>query len=138
MSTSITNLLIADDDRDDVEFFQEAVEITCPRINLTVAQNGMQLIAMLKAMKKPDAIVLDLNMPEKSGKECLTEIRNDAMFADVPIIIFSTSNSERDIEYCLKNGASYYYVKPKTFKGMMVIASNFCTGKFRNQLKERY
>jgi CheY-like chemotaxis protein len=138
MATNITNLVIADDDQDDIEFFQEAVEVTCPRINLTVANNGVQLISMLKQIPKPDAIVLDLNMPEKSGKECLTEIKTDPEFSDVPVIIFSTSNSERDIEYCLKNGASYYYVKPKTFKGMMAIASNLCTGNLRNQFKERY
>jgi CheY-like chemotaxis protein len=138
MPTNITNLVIADDDQDDVEFFQEAVEMTCPRINLSFAKNGTQLMSMLKVIEKPDAIVLDLNMPEKSGKECLAEIRNDAGLSEVPIIIFSTSNSEKDIEDCFKNGASYYYVKPKTFKGMMVIASNLCTGKLRNQFRERY
>lgn len=138
MFTKITNLVIADDDQDDVDFFQEAVELTCPRINLTVAKDGTQLINILKAIRKPDAILLDLNMPDKSGKECLMEIRNDADLSDIPVIIFSTSNSERDIAYCLKNGASYYYVKPKSFKGMMHIASDLCSGKLRNQLQNKY
>ncbi|HEX8333342.1 MAG TPA: response regulator [Segetibacter sp.] len=138
MTATITNLVIADDDEDDVDFFQEAVEMTCPRINLTVVKNGTQLISMLREMRKPDAILLDLNMPEKSGIECLTEIKGDALFSDVPVIIFSTSNSERDIKYCLNNGASYYYVKPKTFKGMMHIASDLCSGNLRNQLQQKY
>ena len=137
MATMISNLVLADDDQDDVEFFQEAVEITCPRIKLSVANNGTQLLDILK-LKKPDAIVLDLNMPEKSGKECLIEIKANERLSDIPVIIFSTSNSARDIDFCLKNGASYYYVKPKTFRGMMHVASDLCSGRLRNKLHNKY
>jgi CheY-like chemotaxis protein len=128
------NLVIADDDQDDVELFQEAVVETCPDINLTVATDGAKLLNILEEIPKPDVILLDLNMPCKSGKECLVEIRAKDEFNDVPIVILSTSNHEADIDFCLREGANDYMVKPQSFEGMKSIIANICDGRLTQSI----
>ena len=129
MPLAYKNVVIADDDQDDIQLFEEALKETCPDLNLTVATDGVKLINLLEEIPKPDVILLDLNMPIKSGKECLEEIRAKDEFDDVPIVILSTSNQKADIEDCLKKGANHYFVKPESFEGMKSIVANICTGQ---------
>jgi CheY-like chemotaxis protein len=132
LPTDILNIVIADDDLDDVELFQEAIAHVCPDVNVTIATDGLQLIQLLDEIPIPDAIVLDLNMPRKSGIQCLEEIRANADFADVPIIMLSTSTSPKDAAYCLKTGASHYLVKPNSFAAMKQIVEGICSGTLIN------
>ena len=76
------NILLADDDQDDRILFQDALsEIQIPS-SLSFATNGEELIKLLKknASNLPDILFLDLNMPLKTGSECLTDIRNCELF----------------------------------------------------------
>ncbi|HEX8334969.1 MAG TPA: response regulator [Segetibacter sp.] len=127
MLSNIKNVVIADDDQDDVDIFQEAVVKVSCNVNVTVAKDGQKLFEILHEMPKPDAILLDLNMPSKSGKECLEEIRAIDGFAEVPILILSTSNYKEDVRFCLEKGANGYYVKPQNFSGMLQIAKDICS-----------
>ena len=63
MLSDIKHIVIADDDEDDVEMFRDAMDKVCPTIKVTVADNGVQLLSILNEIHKPDAILLDLNMP---------------------------------------------------------------------------
>jgi CheY-like chemotaxis protein len=63
----------------------------------------------------PDIIFLDINMPCVDGKQCLKEIRNNKELDKVPVVMFSTSNHEKDIEETFKNGANLYVSKPSFF-----------------------
>ncbi|CAN5234628.1 hypothetical protein BH23BAC2_BH23BAC2_27750 [soil metagenome] len=60
----------------------------------------------------PDLILMDLNMPVMNGFECLKEIRSNPVFLDIPVIIFSTSNYEKDIAHAEELGALGYLHKP--------------------------
>lgn len=60
----------------------------------------------------PDYIFLDLNMPLMTGKECLQQIRKLPRLSDVPVIIYSTSASQRDIQDSMELGASTFITKP--------------------------
>lgn len=124
MPSDLKYILIADDDEDDVEMFIAAIDEACHAINVTVVTNGVKLLALLSKIPKPDAILLDLNMPLKSGRECLDEIRSKQEFDKVPIAILSTSGSKGEIDYCLTNGANLYFVKPNSFDGMKSIVQN--------------
>jgi CheY-like chemotaxis protein len=124
------NLVIADDDDDDVQLFREALPEICSDLNLTVAEDGAKLIKLLEVIPTPDVILLDLNMPVKSGKECIVEIRAKDKFDHVPIVILSTSSHKADIEDCLKKGANHYFVKPSSLHDMKSIAFDICTGSF--------
>ncbi len=120
---------MADDDQDDVELFQCAVEETCPDLELTVATDGEKLINLLDEIPTPDAIFIDLNMPLKTGKECLEEIRTKDEFDNVPIVILSTSAQKADIDFCLNNGANHYFIKPHSYEGIKSIVENLCSGQ---------
>ncbi|HEX8331126.1 MAG TPA: response regulator [Segetibacter sp.] len=126
MATDILNIVIADDDVDDLELFQTALSEVYCNVNVTTAQDGDELINLLDELPIPDAIVLDLNMPKKAGLECLKEIRGNSDFADVPIIILSTSASPKDKNSCLEHGANLYFSKPDSYHEMKVIAQQIC------------
>ncbi|MEO7047617.1 MAG: response regulator [Ferruginibacter sp.] len=128
MAIQPKHILIADDDQDDILLFENALEETCPDLKLTSANNGQTLLNLLKKISTPDAILLDLNMPKKNGKECLVEIRSNKEFNHVPIIILTTSANEADKAYCLSRGANQYYVKPSSFQGLKSIVQSICNG----------
>ena len=128
MKTRSKHIVIADDDHDDIEMFQSALTETCPDHQLAIAQDGTTLIELLSVIERPYAIVLDLNMPGKSGKQCLVEIRSRKELDGVPIIILSTSSQEGDIKYCLEEGATKYLIKPNSFPALKKIAMNICNG----------
>lgn len=107
-------ILLADDDPDDRELFTEAAESHNAIVDSV--PNGAQLMQTLTTTDElPDFILLDLNMPEKGGKECLQEIRQHNRFDDVPVIIYSTSSSTKDIEDTYAMGANLYITKPNSF-----------------------
>ncbi|MDB5193343.1 MAG: response regulator receiver protein [Segetibacter sp.] len=132
MTSLYKHILIADDDEDDVELFQSALDEICPELKVSVASDGAKLIRLLDILQRPDAILLDLNMPYKSGKECLREIRKKDGYNDIPIVILSTSSSKADIDYCLTNGANQYIVKPNSVEGMKNIVRNLCYGNLNS------
>ncbi|HEX2994326.1 MAG TPA: response regulator [Anaerolineales bacterium] len=106
-------LLIAEDDPDDQYFFQEAIKVVCPRdVETYFVLDGAQLMKLLREnlqqRQMPNLIVLDLNMRVKNGRTTLQEIKSDPVFADIPVVVLSTSSHAEDIEYCKHYGAAYY------------------------------
>jgi len=111
------NIFLADDDPDDVMFFEDALTSLSVPTQLTIANDGVELMTTLDdtVPPPPDAIFLDLNMPLKTGIECLAEIRNDPKLKDIPVVIFSTSENTKIIDTTYSLGANYYVVKPRSF-----------------------
>lgn len=102
--------------------------------NLYIVEDGVEAIAFLNQEGKykkspvPDLILLDLNLPRKNGKEVLAEIKSDERFKNIPVIILSTSEDERDILKCYENYANCYLTKPvniKDFKKSIRIIEEF-------------
>ncbi|MBF0694221.1 MAG: response regulator [Flavobacterium sp.] len=114
MDRAKIKVLLADDDPDDRDLFTEAVNEH--NADIQTAGNGAQLMTLLlETSEFPDFIFLDLNMPEKSGKECLQEIRQHPKLKDIPVIIYSTSSSKKDIDDTYSLGANLYITKPNSF-----------------------
>ena len=114
MGSAHMRIMLADDDSDDRDLFTEAVNEHVADVDSV--WNGVQLMKVLHQKEElPDLIFLDLNMPEKGGKECLFEIRNDDRLKHIPVIIYSTSSSKKDIEETYELGASLYITKPNSF-----------------------
>jgi len=63
-------------------------------------------------LKKPDLIFLDINMPCMGGKECLRLIKKNAEWKHIPVIMFTTSKAEEDVNETFTDGASRYIIKP--------------------------
>ena len=66
-------------------------------------------------------ILLDLNMPRKSGREALIEIKKDVQFKHIPVVIFTTSDSEIDIKECYILGTNAYLTKPSNYIDLVAL-----------------
>lgn len=117
-------ILLADDDADDRDFFVEAVAEIAGQVRVEYAQNGSELLALLQDEDRllPHLVFLDLNMPNKTGGECLEAIRQDPRLKNLPVVIYSTSSSPKDIDDTFKKGANLYVRKPTSFNELVIIA----------------
>jgi CheY-like chemotaxis protein len=117
MNTKPIKILLADDDNDDCHFFKKALEDLLLPTNLTIVNDGEQLMKYLSRNYKnlPDILFLDLSMPRKSGLECLSEIKRDEKLKDLSLVMLSTSNSKETINNVFRIGARVYIHKPGDF-----------------------
>ncbi len=117
MNLSDLHILLADDDKDDCLFFEEAITGLIPLTNFTAMHNGEQIMQLLsnEAAKLPHILFLDLNMPRKNGFECLAEIKQNKKLKNLPVVIFSTSFEQEVVNRLYDNGAQYFIRKPSEF-----------------------
>ncbi|PIB39491.1 response regulator [Maribacter sp. 4G9] len=113
-------ILLVDDDEDDREFFAEALVGVKLNTELKQLNNGKSCLdyLMQQIENLPNLIFLDLNMPIMNGFECLTEIRKQQHLKELPIAIYSTSSSDKDIEQTFLKGANIYIKKPSSFEDL--------------------
>ncbi len=118
MQTDALYIVLADDDEDDRSFFKRAIDEVRVKTVLDTVNDGQQLMDFLLRNEAllPNVIFLDLNMPRKGGIECLEEIRSINKFKDVSIAIYSTSESDVDIEATFLKGANIYIKKPNDYQ----------------------
>lgn len=120
MENDYINIILADDDRDDRLFFTDAFDELGMNTKVITYNNGVELMDFLKSEDAimPNVLFLDLNMPKKSGIECLNEIKASSKMSEIAIAIYSTSASEEDIEETFVLGANIYIKKPSDFKAL--------------------
>jgi CheY-like chemotaxis protein len=114
---TVIEVLLVDDDLDDRNTFRDALSELKIATNLVLLEDGRDLLEHLqdKSRKRPDILFLDLNMPYKSGVDCLIEIRGHGDFNDLSIAIYSTSATDKDVEETFIHGANIYIRKPANF-----------------------
>lgn len=119
------NILLADDDEDDRLFFKEAFDEIKIKTKVQTVNDGVELMKYLnsKDVVLPHILFLDLNMPLKTGLECLKEIRETKALKDLSVAIYSTSGSEEDIEKTFIKGANVYIKKPNDFSTLKRVLS---------------
>ena len=129
MQNNYINIVLADDDVDDRLFFTDAFDELKISTNVKTFKDGVYLMEYLntETITLPNVLFLDLNMPRKSGMECLKEIKENSKFNDIAIAIYSTSASEEDIENTFVMGANIYIKKPSDFKTLKKILSEVVT-----------
>ncbi|MFD0991504.1 response regulator [Mariniflexile jejuense] len=125
MPNDYIHIILADDDEDDRLFFTDAFEELNMNTKVTTFNDGVELMAYLNSDDAilPNVLFLDLNMPIKSGIECLNEIKANSKMNDIAIAIYSTSASEEDIEDTFVLGANIYIKKPSSFKDLKKVLS---------------
>lgn len=106
------SVLLVDDDADDLLTLASAIEMLNLPVKLLYARDCDTLDHYLKTEKNINLILLDINMPIKNGLQCLKEIKTNVNYQHIPVIIFTVSLREKDIEEAFKNYAHYYVVKP--------------------------
>ena len=105
------NVLMIDDDGDDCYLFSEALNRLSAGHRFTCGVESSKMYDYIEQVK-PHLIFMDINMPGKNGIQCLKELKAHPQYGNIPVIIYSVSNSDRDKEECLAAGAHHYLVKP--------------------------
>ncbi len=129
------HILLADDDEDDRLFFKEAFEEIKIQTIVNTVNDGVELIKylLMPNVILPHVLFLDLNMPRKSGLECLREIKSDNRLKDIAVAIYSTSASDEDIEETFVKGANVYIKKPSDFSTLKKILIEVITINWQYQ-----
>jgi CheY-like chemotaxis protein len=128
------NILMVDDDEDYRLLFKEALLDSKINATLTTAINCNEALQQLRSAPLPDIVFLDINMPCRSGKECLREMRDNEAFVNIPVVMFSVSLNKRDINETFEEGANLYVCKRMFFDNeVLFLKQIFCPG-WRQQL----
>ncbi len=121
-----TLIIIAEDDADDRFLLSTAFEESGYPGKLSFVENGVVLMEQLNNIvsKKsqaelPGFILLDLNMPLKDGREVLKELKSDIILKKIPVVVFTTTNNEKEVNKCYELGANTYIVKPSGFNELI-------------------
>ena len=130
-------ILIVDDDAEDIELFCEAVAEIDRTISCIEAYNGVEALKILQRDQLlPHFIFLDINMPFMNGQKCLAEIKRNPAYKDIPVVMYSTTNNERQIEECQLLGASFL-TKPNSYAELLVSLRPILSGEWsRNHARE--
>ena len=107
-------IMLIDDDPDDQLLFRDAVHTVNPDLQCELASSCMEALKQLEVFS-PDLIFMDLNMPVMNGFDCLTFLKNKNELRDIPVIIFTTSKNQSDINRTRHLGARWFMTKPDDF-----------------------
>jgi CheY-like chemotaxis protein len=114
----LINILLVEDNEGDILLTKEALEEAKILTSLTVVRDGKEAIDFVSRTGKytgaalPDLVLLDVNLPKKNGHEVLQYIKGDEELKHIPVIMLTTSSSERDIKLSYNNYANSFITKP--------------------------
>jgi CheY-like chemotaxis protein len=113
------HVLLVEDDADDIDFMMMALaDDDAPYDVITVTDGEKALQHLSQSDLLPDVVVLDLNLPKIDGREVLKALKADKRFASVPVLVHTTSKSERDIAYCQSFAVDRYITKTTSLEGL--------------------
>ena len=124
------NIVVAENDEDDRALVKFAFAECKLSNTVYFVEDGEQLLDYLYHRGsyqdtinsvRPDLILLDLDMPRINGHEALREIKTDPKLRSIPVVIFTTSKSTRDINSTYSMGANSFIVKPVTYDGLIQV-----------------
>jgi two-component system, chemotaxis family, response regulator Rcp1 len=108
-------ILLVEDSLTDIKMLFLALNKSGRKKNIATSADGEQAMAFLDGRTegaRPDLIILDLNLPKKDGWQVLAECKSDPRLRCIPIVVFTTSGSQRDVDRCYALGANSYVTKP--------------------------
>jgi two-component system, chemotaxis family, response regulator Rcp1 len=111
-------VLLVEDNPADVRLTREVLEEGDGSVRLTVVRDGEEAMAFIRRQgvytdsPRPHLVLLDLNLPKKDGREVLEEIKGDASFRRIPVVVLTTSAAESDIAHSYELHANCFMTKP--------------------------
>jgi two-component system, chemotaxis family, response regulator Rcp1 len=130
-------ILLVEDNPADLRLAQEVLKEARLDHELLVARDGEQAMQILRRegshsrARRPDLVLLDLNLPRKSGREVLQEIKATPALRRIPVLVLSTSRAESDISACYDAHANCFLTKPveiDEFARLAVLIRDFWFG----------
>ena len=112
------DILVIEDNPGDVRLIKEIFKVSKISVNLAVAKDGQEAMHFLNHeckqtdRNRPKLIILDLNLPKKSGNEVLKEIKADSELKKIPVVILTTSSEVKDVTKSYNNHANAFLTKP--------------------------
>ena len=122
MNADLISVLLVEDDPGEVLLIREALADHKVGNVLSVVSDGVDAIRFIRGegefagRERPDLVLLDLNLPRKSGSEVLEEIKGDPALAPIPVIVLTTSKAEEDVMRAYRLHANAFITKPVDFE----------------------
>jgi two-component system response regulator len=117
----LVEILLVEDNEADIELTKEGLLRGHLANHLHIARDGEEAMAFLYRNAKfataprPDLVLLDLNLPKKDGREVLAEMKRDETLKTIPVVVLTTSDSEKDILHAYSHYVNAYITKPVDF-----------------------
>ena len=138
-------ILYADDDYDDLELITDSFSRYANNVDVVKAFDGFEALSYLKNLSAADPspclIILDLNMPRLNGMDTLVKIKSMERFEHVPVVVFTTSSSEREKAIAVESGAAAFVTKPVSDHHVQQIVQrflSFCSDEVKKSTRVRF
>jgi CheY-like chemotaxis protein len=128
MSKPTTRILWVEDNISDILLIKEAFRQAELRLHLNVVEDGVEAVNFLfrrgryARSRRPDLIILDLNLPKKNGREVIKDIKTDSSLREIPLVVLTSSSKDRDVLDGLNPEQCLYLVKPSSFDAIIDMA----------------
>jgi CheY-like chemotaxis protein len=128
--TQSVTILIAEDDPDDCLLMEEVFRESGQGYNLVFVQDGIELFQYLRqeasyatstSVRRPDLILLDLNMPRMDGLEALAQIKADPNLRSIPVVVLTISSTEEHVLRTYELGGAGFIIKPAHIDDMIEV-----------------
>ncbi len=122
MDATLPSILLVEDDPGDVLLVREALAEHKVANRLAVVSDGVMALEYIRgegdyaASERPELVILDLNLPRKSGSEVLAELKGDPALAAIPVVVLTTSQTEEDVVRAYQQHANAFITKPLDFE----------------------
>jgi CheY-like chemotaxis protein len=122
MNADLPSILLVEDDPGDVLLIREALAEHKVGNTLAVVSDGVMAMEYMRGegeyagTERPELVLLDLNLPRKSGSEVLAELKGDPELAMIPVVVLTTSKAEEDVLRAYRHHANAYITKPLDFE----------------------
>ncbi|HJW16633.1 MAG TPA: response regulator [Flavisolibacter sp.] len=124
----LKKILLAEDDSDDQKLFLDFLQNRKDLLILPIVENGARLLEVMQSMnvdELPDLIILDQNMPQKNGLQTLDDLKSDAHFNSIPVVIYSTYADAILTKRAIEKGALMVAMKPLNEQGYHEMMDSF-------------
>ena len=124
------HILLVEDNEGDILLTKEALDDAKIKVKLTILRDGQEAINYMTRKGNyanallPDLVLLDVNLPKKNGHEVLKSLKENDDIKQIPIIMLTTSSSEKDINLAYHNYANCYITKPIEVADFLKVVSS--------------
>lgn len=114
----LAHILLVEDNEGDIILTKEAFEECKVKTKISIAKNGKEALDFVfkrgeyTNVKRPDLILLDINIPIFNGHEVLRQIKADPELKKIPVIMLTTSSNQKDLDEAYGNHCNSYVKKP--------------------------